>query len=140
MPETQNNIASVTITDAEMLERFPILNRYLADDQSDWSSARASGAADALEAFRSMKGQKPERAVAEDADDWRRILAMFSLSAAFAGMAPREDFRETAEFWRAEAKASVERFVYRYDSDSSGTLSDAAEESASSGRSVRVVR
>lgn len=130
----------LSITAADLCAAYPKINDYLGA-RAAWTGQIAEGQRDAHRAFRSRRGHKPEFAVPEDADDWKSILADFTLVVIFRSFAPQPEWLDAARDREAKAYNSVAGLQYRYDFDEDADLDDGDfDEARQAGREIRLVR
>ena len=118
------NITTVAILDANLEARFPTLDTYFPTGVEIWTIQIAEGKKDAETAFRVSKSQVPDRALAIDDNDWKRILVFFTLAVITRGLAPAEDWVAQSEDWRERAYNALSEFLYQYDDDDDGEIDE----------------
>jgi hypothetical protein len=140
LPDLTGNLTEVTITEADLLARAPTLNSYLPQGQADWSGQLAVGVVDAQEAFQSMTGKKPVRAKARVDDHWKRILVAYTLLAIYREFEPAEAWMQRVERWEDRSEKWLSRFLWDYDADESGAISETVDEGPRRAREIIIQR
>lgn len=116
------NIGTLSITDTDLIARFPTLSNALPPAQVDWSDQIAQGAVDAQAAFRVMHKQDVDRAKALADADWERILVFFTLALITRAFTPSSEWIDESDRWRDAGMQALSEFIYQYDEDDDGEI------------------
>lgn len=133
------NIESIDLDLADLSSRFPALDLYRPTDSYDWSLQIGLGKELALRRFREMREQFPDRARAQNDEDWVHIAACYTLAVILGGNVQPELISRSERFYE-EADTALGQLIYDYDEDDDGEIDKDTSEERQRNLTIHLVR